>query len=286
MVEIHKRSPIEYSLLKAHSKVERSFDIARYEILSGANQMIGHTDALIRRKRQLLIPLIVKNREVLWYGPQTKGSEKLNRDIEHHAMPYYVLKRYLSRIPREEIEGKKVLDLFSGHGAVGFSVATGGLSGDVFPKQMLMLDNAYNPIWPPYRIYPHLEASTWQIRFIELLNRNNPYYHDRPGIYNPIPEYLAADGSRIPLDNGSIDTVIADPPFGVLTKVADPMGLMMGSLHEVRRILKPRGTAYYLMPWEWTTDIIGKAPMHGQLLKKNIGRTWFDISVVKFTHEH
>lgn len=286
-MSIEKRSTGQYAILRARSGIERYADVAKYSTLLVLARMTRNAELVTKRKRQLLLPLVVKNRPVYWLDTDENTS---HTEIEPHAMPYYVVKRLLTSIPRQEIEGKMVLDLFSGHGAIGFSLATGGLEGDITPKSIVMLDNAYSRfgkgdhqiLSPNYQ-----NAGYWKLNYMSLSALARTHWDDgRPGgwIFKREPDYCAGDGSLLPINNRSIDTVLADPPFGELTKAADPEELMIKSLHEVKRVLKPRGNAYYLMPWAWTDHVTKNAPMKGTLLARNIGRTWFDISLIKFTN--
>ena len=196
-----------------------------------------------------------------------------------------MLKRVLGSIPRQELDGCTVLDLFSGHGAVGNALAMGGLQGDVKPKQIIMVDHAYTGARNSYAIRPKEESLWWKLGYVLFSHWHHMGYVDGGDgwIFRTNPDYSAGDGATLPFSDNSIDTLMADPPFGVLTRAADPETLLRKSLHEVKRILRPGSNAYYLMPRAWTDQVMENSPIRGTILARNIGRTWFDISLVKFT---
>ena len=45
----------------------------------------GDSEGVIRRKRQITLPLVTKNRQFYWHD---SDQPTIHTEIEHHAMPY------------------------------------------------------------------------------------------------------------------------------------------------------------------------------------------------------
>ena len=176
-MSIESRSSVAYASLRFRSLLERDFDIAKYYGLFTLARICREPGLIIKRKRQILPALVTKNRQFFWHDTDQIRSHD---EIEPHAMPYYVLKRILRDIPRGEIDGKNVLDLFAGHGAVGNAIAMGGLQGDVRSRQVLMMDTAYTGSRRSYAIHP-LWESLLEVGIRDIFSRHNLGYVDGGG---------------------------------------------------------------------------------------------------------
>jgi predicted RNA methylase len=283
---IERRTPEEYKQLRECSKAEWISDA--FVLLQDMNtaMAIGNLEKARQRLHQATVVMIVKDRKIVRRGGIFGHIES---EIEPHSMPYYVLKRVLGAIPRQEIEGKRIMDLFAGHGAIHLSLMYGGLSGDCFPERIMAVDKDYAREGlpsPEGTIDIQGNWGAWGIEYAWLakelglsavdLNVLDVLRNRRRIIYSN------SSALALKFNNECVDTVIADPPFGELTRQEDPERLLLGSLSEVKRVLVPEGRAYYLMPHEWTDRIIDQSPLRGKVIRQDVGRTWFPIALVRF----
>lgn len=191
---------------------------------------------------------------------------------EAHTMPYHVARRVLSQIPNSDIQGKKVLDLFSGHGAFSFLLGTGWKG--VLPNTLIATDLAYDntKLFSKF-IDPHANWNSWQSIFPTQIQENSLR-----------PNFITVNCGSVPLESGSIDTVFADPPFNYLTKTSDnPATIFNSALTECDRLLADSGSIYALWPFQWMDNIDIPQRLHLETLSSNVGKTWFDIAMLKFT---
>lgn len=185
-----------------------------------------------------------------------------------YAGSYRAVRKALFAIPAEGLQGKIVLDLFGGHGAYGFMLAS-GLRSDARPARVLVSDLSYG------------DENGIDIRadWAHWVALQKSYAVDERRVDRPA--FFSADAARIPLGDARIDTVFLDPPYGYLCRIdTSAPEFLETCLGEVFRVLKAGGRCYCTLPRAWL-DLPQWQARPYRLLKGNIGLAWFDISLVE-----
>lgn len=263
-------SPLEYGKRRVLSAIEdhylEYYYYLRYQLLGHSFSDWFRLKSVQHIKDRPNVELTIRR------DPQARYAYTAHEDetTKPYTMPNFVARRVLNSISDDEIKGKIFLDLFGGHGAISFLLA-GGWKG-VVPKTIITSDIAYNPRKEEKRTRISHDHFYWE----NLLRPNQ-----LPKSYKE-PMYITSSATSIPLPDDSVDTIFADPPFGIKTIIDfSPIVFFNAVLPEIERVLKPGSNVYCLYPDEHLSRIHPPDKLSINCLSHNVGRTNFDIALLQ-----